>query len=713
MATTRNVYQEEVFNFLKTVTIKFDPMRGMLSDALLNNVDSTLNVDKVNYYYQRLMGNYIPGDTEMYVNSIDTNTQILFNKENLYNHPRTAAIYKIPNIEYDTLCKKYPTQKDLIKSIVYPVKDISLLQNSSKIAYISGDTSLLQVNEVAEIESAIRRYCEVLEGRWWVKEYCYEEGYPVAFYAMMWQLLPLICFTRRMTCIKTYATHPNHIWEYLTSKGLADYRDTLSIKQSLFLYRNMDYILANKGTADNLLVLSDNVLSDFSLTLFGKHIYQQQITKEEECLRTPEVVSVPIVSYETSSFDVQNSFESISTINSRMYQKGIERINTISYTTALEEAYGNVEEDRVPTKLVELKKDPVSTAYKNLYIQFIMETLIYRLSNNNMSFEISFVDPVVGTNMKMDVVDAFLILYYAIHRSSGTVPIYTPKFGAVRIPYKMKQPAVTDVAKTIWINDYPYATANYVNIPQIIHDIPWVNTPITSRVDFNNLINDQFEVMAMHTKTVENNADLTYHKSMMCVYNAMCASGNYEKALTPYPTYDAYFNSSETLMAIYSAYKDQSQVDYFDVLALTVFSAIVDTDSEMFKQVVGILESYSSIFAKMTSLLVQLASHNITFLGTTREMSDYLYVTPFILHADLIHGSSNGVIDANTLIKYGMHDVTMTFNDIDVSMSCDTQYDTINTYETITPVDIDMQQVAFGVTEDTSRLSVETTVTYE
>ena len=83
------------------------------------------------------------------------------------------------------------------------------------------------------------------------------------------------------------------------------------------------------------------------------------------------------------------------------------------------------------------------------------------------------------------------------------------------------------------------------------------------------------------------------------------------------------------------------------------------------------------------------------------------------MHADLIHGSSNGVIDANTLIKYGMHDVTMTFNDIDVSMSCDTQYDTINTYETITPVDIDMQQVAFGVTEDTSRLSVETTVTYE
>ena len=93
-------YHSEIFNFLKTTTIKFEPLSIIVGESLKNNIDYTIDTTTTNYYYKRLMGEYIPGDELMYVTSIDTGEKILFSKENLKLHPKTAEIYKVPNIEY-------------------------------------------------------------------------------------------------------------------------------------------------------------------------------------------------------------------------------------------------------------------------------------------------------------------------------------------------------------------------------------------------------------------------------------------------------------------------------------------------------------------------------------------------------------------------------------------------------------------------------------
>lgn len=710
MANITDMYKAEISNFLKTVTIYFRPMSVIVGDYLNTYVDTSLDTTSVDYYHSRLTGSYIPGDTPMYVTSTDTGESILFNKQNLEVHPRTAAIYRVPNIEYDTLCKKYPEQLDLIKSIVYSA---SVPNNTEQVLqYVSGDISLLQRNESYSIIEAIQRYCKVVSERWWVKEYCYEIGYPIALYSMFWQHLPLICMTKRMTNIKTGSAHHQHVWDYLMSKGLADYRDILTTKQAMFLYRNINYILANKGTADNLLVLSDNIISDFNITLYGKQLYQQQTSRFDECRRTPEVVSVPIVSYDTAAHQYENISESMSAINSRMFQKGIERINTISYVEEIERQYGEVEEDRLPTKLVELKKDPVNSSHKHLFLQFILETLVYRLVNNKLSYTVSFRDTLTDTMVQLHAVDAFLIMYYAIHKSCNTTPVYTPKYHLVRIPYKLKKPSIEEFHKHVYINDIPYDVDNHIHLNKLMADIPWNDSVSKTRVEFSTLIYEQFSAMLKHFYRLQNSAELLDHRCMMVAYHQLCMYGNLEKELTLHKTYEAYINSFETVPYLLEAYDNYGSTSMYSQLATSLLQSIIDFGDPKFKSFAGATDSYSNQFETMTSLLIQLSSHNITFLGTAREGADCIYMTPFVCHTDNIYGTSTGVLDINTMIKLRSHDHITTKGKLYLDTDISKQYEEIILSDTIYLSDLSIDSVETVTTSDHLRIVNDLKITY-
>lgn len=685
-------------------------MSAIISDYLNTYVDTSLDTVSVDYYHDRLSGSYIPGDTPMYVTSVDTGESILFSRQNLELHPRTAAVYKVPNIEYDTLCKKYPEQLDLIKSIVYPA---SIPSNTEQVLqYMTGDTSLLQHNESYSIIEAIQRYCKVVSERWWVKEYCYEIGYPIALYSTFWQYMTLICLTKRMTNIKTGSAHHQHVWDYLMSKGLADYRDVLTTKQAMFLYRNINYILANKGTADNLLVLSDNIISDFNITLYGKQLYQQQTSRFDECRRTPEVVSVPIVSYATSSKEYENVSESISVINSRMFQKGIERINTISYVEEIEQQYGEVEEDRLPTKLVELKKDPVNTSHKHLFLQFMLETLVYRIVNDKLSYMVTFRDTLTDTTIQLHAIDAFLIMYYAIHKSCNTTPVYIPKYHLVRIPYKLKKPNIGEFHKYVYINDIPYDVDQHIHLNRIMSDIPWNDNISKSKAEFSTLIYDQFSAMLKHFYMLQNSAELLDHRCMMVAYHQLCAYGNIEKELTLHKTYEAYISSLESVSYLLNVYDSSGSTSMYSQLATTLLQSIIDFSDIKFKTFIGTTDSYSNQFETMTSLLVQLSSHNITFLGTSREETDCIYMTPFVCHTDNVYGTSIGVLDINTMIKLKAYDYTTSAHKLYLDTDISKQYDQVTLSDTIHLADISIDSVESVTTSDNLRIINDLQITY-
>lgn len=761
-----DVYHNEIFNFLRTVSIKFEPMKKVIEDGLLTSVNSTLlDFENNNYYYERLMGNYIPSDTPMYVTSIDTGEQILFSKENLEKHPQTKAIYRIPNTEYDLLCQKYPTQKDLIKSIVYPVVSISQLKNSDPICYLNGDTSLLQSNEILSIIEGINHFCNICYDRWWVKEYCFEEGYPIAFYALMWQLIPLICFTKRMTNIKTASAHNYHIWEYLCSKGLEDYRDILSIKQSLFLYRNMEYILANKGTMGNLFILADNILADFSIALVGKYIYQQQIDRANLCRRTPEIISKQIVSYNKSLSPDTSTFESVETINGRMYVKGIEVNNSSEYINNLEKRYGEVEEDRLPTKLLELRKEKVSTSYEALLIEFIFDTILYRYSQDKVEYYCDFVDPLTHYTLKFKIGELIALLYYFSERSLGSiphrlenyfyidedgnyylkdakprkykkyeitsircptnedtvVPEFIPNRCMVRIPYILTKPDKDTLPKYIYvyhdndddnehdlnkykIDECKYRIDQFVDIDTLLNEIPFNNELIFNSSQMENLVLQQFKIMVKHIRDVRLSADLCYHRGMLATYHKLCACGNYSIKLTNYSTYAQFFGQSDTLLNMIDQYNEFDIKEYWDIACAAMFKALLPITNQEFKQFIGVMDSMSSLFEKLTSLCIQLFSFRVTLLGTDRDKDDYCYLNPLVIHHLDATGTSSTTLSDHYFISYEPNDATTVYDDGYADLSYFNQKDLTTSYNEVKASSMDMHMLEYGESVDNTRI---------
>ena len=87
----------------------------------------------------------------------------------------------------------------------------------------------------------MNNFLDHIYNRWYIKDYDYEDTYPLAFMGIIYALLPQVLLTQRLLNLRTDNVHSLHIWEYLASKGLGEYESILSNKQSRFLYKNINY----------------------------------------------------------------------------------------------------------------------------------------------------------------------------------------------------------------------------------------------------------------------------------------------------------------------------------------------------------------------------------------------------------------------------------------------------------------------------------------
>ena len=246
-------------------------------------------------------------DEMMYVTSLDTQEEIPFTLQMLHPeyandptaaHTKTLEAYKLPSRYYELLCEKYPNQVDLIKAIVYPVKSARAITDDEYTAYNNGwsplptlsmrrrdflvnaknfeilnyDDSLLEISERSNLTTKMREFIAMFDERWNVKEYCFEEYYPLVLWAVLWSMLPVALIVQRYLNIKTPFAHSHHIWDYLISKGLESYKGYLTTSQTQFLYKNIGYILNNRGKQQVTNLLIDELLSELGLNIKCKTI---------------------------------------------------------------------------------------------------------------------------------------------------------------------------------------------------------------------------------------------------------------------------------------------------------------------------------------------------------------------------------------------------------------------------------------------------------
>lgn len=624
-----SLYRNEIFHFLQTVTIKFEQL-GILLNRELQYTYTIDEDDKTSWpYYLHMIGEYHESDTMMYIPSIDTGETVPFTKETLLTHPKTAQLYKPGRDRYNDLLITHPTQKDLIKSIVYPVKDMQTAIEAEDFTLLAYDDTFLEVGERYDLIEHLNNFLEYNSQRWYIQEFNYEELHPIAFWAILFYMLPATMFARRLENVHTSSVHSFHVWEYLISKGLGDYRDILTLEQSLFLYRNINYLYKNKGKKSNLLILADNLLRSLRVSVVGKMIYHNNADTQDTCLWIPEILSDPIVDYDDNAPDVDTStFNTILEINNRMFNEGLERENDTEHVDSVEQQLSLTQRNILNTKLVEIKKYVIDNKYENILVRFILDSFMRWVLDGKLNFTINVTEENAGILLEdLPLQDALLLMHYCTQKYHMMEPVELPRFYTANTGYRsFTKPE--DIPKTFKYFNDTYTLTNHIKVDEMVDDIPWIDYDL-NQTDFLDHMANQFIALVKHIRYIRSSSNKLVHLSVAHLYNELIPVETMDINFSNAANYQEWIQSVQGVGSIIDHFEQISNNEYlYQALALNIMEQILPLTNDKFKPYITANDSNTSrLYTRLKELFVQLCSYNITFLDTQRDSATYMFLS--------------------------------------------------------------------------------------
>lgn len=627
MSGQLTTYRNEIFNFLRTVTIKFEPFAWLMGEDYMNQYGITNPHGKWNPYYIHLSGNYTPEelsnpDKLIHVWSIETETpvDIIFNKNTINTNPRTAALYRIPNKEYFTLEERYPEYVGLIRTITYPISSIEDAINAPNLSLLAYDDSLLEENERESLVNCLKNFLKYVKERWWLVEYTYENMYAVTFWAMLWQMLPLVLLDQRIRNIRTSNVHSFHIWEFLTSMGLADYRDVLTKKQSLWLYRNLAYVKKNQGKEKTLRILAKELLGDAFVSLLYKNLKQNTTNYDKDKVSTPEIVSYTYNDYK------ETKVEQIDDINNRLYNQDLEQNNTTDYQKQLTDDLGHTPYNDLDTKFLEFKKETIDTSGTALMTNVYMDTIVNLISEDKVSFYVPITEPTAGVSTKIHVEDAVNLLIWSAARSTDTLPTNMFKFYLCRRALKLHRPDDSELTKIIYYNHFGYHTKYLINTKLMMDNIDWYDKTFVTQRSFANWISQRYKTLSIYLRHNDASNKYLYHEAMRRLWYDVSVVKLIAISSQQYDSWTAWrHNVNSDVASMIDTYEQlttSARIEAYKNLSVTCFNAIFETDESV--DGATNLKRIEKIYTSIRNLFIQLCSYNITYLEADREVSEYI-----------------------------------------------------------------------------------------
>ncbi len=266
-----SLYVNKNIELVETIVVKFDDVASAMNQIVINKTgyDSVNFSDRTTWkYYQNISGNYHLSDNLIKIKSLDLDEEILFSKEKLKDHKITKQAYRYGSRYYNELISLYPDQEMLILGILYPV-DINTAIEAKDGTILTYPADLIESNEYT-LKDRLQQWSYDYVFRWINKQYTLSDDLYLATYIAQYYLhmLQALMSIRLENC-KTNEVHSYHIQQYLSSHGFLDsYLDILTLEQSLFFYRNIEYIEHNSGKRDTFDWLVDNTMTKRDLPLY-------------------------------------------------------------------------------------------------------------------------------------------------------------------------------------------------------------------------------------------------------------------------------------------------------------------------------------------------------------------------------------------------------------------------------------------------------------
>ena len=381
-------------------------------------------------YYLNMAGAYHASDTPMTVQSLDTQQTIVFNVSNLAVHLATKRAYAFGTTYYNDLVNRYPDQEKLILGILNPV-DSTTAVNAADHTILWLDPNLVDSNET-NLQPKLQQWINGAMYRWNVSEYnIVEPGlYLAAQLAMVFAFIPAAILNIRLANCKTLYAHSFHVKEYLASNGGLDvYYEQMPLSLSLWLYRNIRYIMRNPGSTETFKILVDNVLTPLGIPLANFKMQFNLTNMPESVVPQIEYTREAInLGYNLSGTDVRTTDQLL--VEEAPLARSNESLQPY-FETAIDKAFQIGKQDTLPTKVLESNMTDDSDASPFPLSAMLLNEWLYMASTGQFASYVEINNPAKATSYTLTVADAFVLYSYCFYAQYGiqldTIPVFMAK----------------------------------------------------------------------------------------------------------------------------------------------------------------------------------------------------------------------------------------------------------------------------------------------
>jgi hypothetical protein len=555
--------------------------------------------DKTSWkYYKNICGQYHVTDKVISITSLDTLEKITFSTDNLKIHRATSKAYQFGTRQYIELLALYPDQEQLILGILYPA-DMAYAISSADGTILSYPKYLVESNELTFIEK-LNRDIEVYKIRWHNPQFGITDSlYSAAHLGLLYlYLVPLIINTRLAAC-KTNEAHSYHIRQYLASHGMLDvYLDTLTLKQTLFLYRNIAYIERNSGKREIFDWLAQHIMTERNLPLSEFTMKHNEINMLDNLYPTISFRKKLINSNTTQTlegsytlsqvFDKENHTDP----GNKDYREEHESNVLMQFNNSLSSV--------LKTKLLESSIVDYTDATPYTMQSILLNEWLDLSSRRIYNVYVSFTDPRVGNKLTLIAQDAYIYMMYAFARSIGSNIDRIPSFVAL---HAQRIPA-PDVDELMSVVDTSYIDKSIAY--KIIYGQPEIppDRPIVSVDAFYNLSSEIYNT-CQDQIILMGNQEHFYRRGL--VYNMI---------MRMYHDSQIHFDAEGELYANWLINKEMPTTDFTQSEYLALYKSIYEaaTGSNL-----STTATVSNLQKSMLNIFKQLSSYSIQFVSEIND----------------------------------------------------------------------------------------------
>lgn len=420
MNTLYQIFRDEIFALCETLVYKSSATADALNRALVERGFVVNPEDPYSWkYYLNLAGVYHAIDLPMTVISLDTLEEIEFTKANLAQHRSTAKAYVYGSPYYLELVRRFPKQKDLINGILNPIpRATSIAAENYQILYY--DQQLVEPQEqnlIPRLQKFINAYYYNWHNSAYGITHDLYEGWSIGILATQ---LPAEIERIRIDNIHTEQTHTFHIWMYLRDHGrLDEFRNFLTIKQSLWLYRNIRYIQANVGKQSTYQLLIEHLFSER-----GFPVVHYEARKDLSKFPDDGLVADVILQPQGLNLPERQESNPLPRTPEYILQKQlpIASKNADHYDAALfkiKEGWARSIRAKSPTKVIESRALDRSGSAVFLLEDVIINHWLYWSYTNRYGIILQLQSPISGEGFNLTAKDAFCLWIWCMNRASG------------------------------------------------------------------------------------------------------------------------------------------------------------------------------------------------------------------------------------------------------------------------------------------------------